>query len=54
MSTTLYRIHGPAGPIGEPGPAYAISQECTRLNDAANPNPDVPRVVVYRVERIRP
>ena len=50
---TLYRIVGPDGPVGEPGPAHPISTRCTELNDAANPDEDVPRVVVYRVERVR-
>ena len=50
---TQYRIVGPDGPVGVPGPAHTISAECTRLNDAANPDPGRARVVYYRVERVR-
>jgi hypothetical protein len=52
----LYRIIAiPTGlPVGEPGAAGRISDRCTELNDAANYDEDVPRVVVFRVERVRP
>ena len=51
--TTLshWQIIGPDGPVGSPGTAYAIHQECTRLNDEANPDPSQIRQVLYRVER---
>lgn len=42
-----YQIIGPHGPVGEPGPAHPISTRCTELNDAANPDPEHLRVVVY-------
>jgi hypothetical protein len=35
--------------VGEPGYAQAISDRCSDLNDAANPDPDKLRVVVYGV-----
>jgi hypothetical protein len=35
--------------IGEPGDAKAISDRCSALNDAANPDPDRLRVVKYGV-----
>jgi hypothetical protein len=41
-------------PVGAPGPAGAISDKCTTLNDAANPDPEKPRVVQYIVERATP
>jgi hypothetical protein len=50
---TLYRIIGPDGPVGEPGPAGAISDRCTALNDGANPDPEQLRQTPYRVERVR-
>lgn len=50
---TQYQIIGPDGPVGEPGAAGAISDRCTELNDAANPDPEVPRVVLYRVEKVK-
>ena len=31
-----WRIIGPDGPVGDPGPVYVISEECSRLNDALN------------------
>jgi hypothetical protein len=37
--------------VGSPGTAYAIHQECTRLNDEANPDPSQIRQVLYRVKR---
>jgi len=46
---TLWRIIGPDGPVGDPGPAYVISEECSRLNDAANTDPEMLRVVLYRI-----
>jgi hypothetical protein len=47
-------IHIPTGqPVGEPGTAGAISDECSKLNDQANPDPEKIRVVVYRVERVK-
>ena len=49
---TLWRIIGPDGPVGDPGPAYVISEECSRLNDAANTDPERLRVVLYRIERV--
>lgn len=49
---TLYRIIGPDGPVGEPGAAHKVSNRCTELNDAANPDEGKPRVVVYRVEKV--
>ena len=46
-----WQIIGPDGPVGSPGTAYAVYQECTRLNDEANPDPAQIRQVFYRVER---
>jgi hypothetical protein len=44
-------VHAQTGRlIGAPGDAYAINQECTRLNDAVNPEGRL-RVTVYRIER---
>jgi hypothetical protein len=48
---TLWRIVGPAGPVGAPGAAGPISDECTRLNDEANPDPERMRQTPYTVER---
>ena len=48
---TLWRIVGPDGPVGAPGAAGPISDECTRLNDFINPDPERPRIVLYTVER---
>ena len=55
---TQWRIIGPDGPVGDPGPVYVISEECSRLNDAlndaANTDPERLRVVLYRIERVKP
>jgi len=51
---TQWQIIGPAGPVGDPGAAGPISDKCTQLNDDANPDPEQPRRVLYRVERVRP
>jgi hypothetical protein len=47
----LYRIIGPDGVVGEPGPAGPISDRCSALNDAANPDPEAMRQVLYKVEK---
>ena len=51
---TQWRIIGPDGPVGDPGPAYTINARCTTLNDEANPDPERLRVVLYRIERVKP
>jgi hypothetical protein len=43
-------IHKTTGQrVGKPGDAQAISDRCSALNDAANPDPDKLRVVKYGV-----
>jgi hypothetical protein len=53
MKTTLAQwqiINKETGkPVGGPGDAGAISDQCSELNDAANPAPDKLRVVIYGV-----
>jgi hypothetical protein len=45
-------VHAQTGRlIGAPGDAYSINQECTRLNDASNPDPEKLRITPYRVEK---
>jgi hypothetical protein len=52
----LYQIIAVATgqPVGGPGTAWEVSDRCTALNDAANPDPERPRDVLYRVERVVP
>jgi hypothetical protein len=49
----LYQIIAEATgqPVGAPGTAWDVSDRCTSLNDAANPDPEQVRQTPYIVER---
>lgn len=48
-----YQVIGPDGAVGEPGSAYDCFMRADALNQAANPDPEKPRVVLYKTERMR-